>query len=204
MSARILLEVMLRILGLWYLFTSLNNLTTTVSFYMSGGWAPASAEMTSFVIAQGVSIAVQVAIGLGLILCAPNVAARFYREEADAGESQVRVGPGDLYHTACFVLGAYVLINTAAPLGRFVIAGFRGEPFSWWQDRIAADVLTIVVHTAAGILKIFGSRRISELLLSLRHDPESIPKQRLGVSILLTLIIFSGLLIGAIRWLSLE
>ncbi len=204
MSARIFLEVTLRILGLWYIFTSLNTLTTTVSFYMSGGWAPASAEMTSFAIAHGVSIAVQVAIGLGLIVCAPSVAARFYREEADAGESPVRVGPGDIYHTACFVLGAYVLINTAAPLGRLVTAGFRGELSDWWLDRRAADVFTIIVHTAAGILLIFGSRRISELLLSLRHDPESVPKQQLSVSNLLTLIVFFGLLIGAIRWLTLE
>ncbi len=200
MSARILLEVTLRILGLWYIFTSLNTLTTTVSFYMSGGWAPASAEMTSFAIAHGVSIAVQVAIGLGLIVCAPSVAARFYREEADAGESPGRVGPGDLYHTACFVLGAYVLINTAAPLGRLVIARFRGIEQGW----LASDLFTIIVHTAAGILLIFGSRRISELMSSLRHDPESIPKQRLGVSILLTLIVFFGLLIGVIRWLTLE
>lgn len=200
MSARILLEVTLRILGLWYLFTSLNTLTTTVSFYVSGGWGSAGAEMTSFAIAQGVSIAVQVAIGLGLILGAPSVAARFYREEADAGESQVRVGPGDIYHTACFVLGAFVLINTAAPLGRLVIARFRGIAQGW----LANDLFTVVVHTTAGILLIFGSRRISELLLSLRHDPESIPKQRLGVSNLLTLIVFLGLLIGTIRWLALD
>lgn len=200
MSARILLEVTLRILGLWYLFTSLNTLTTTVSFYVSGGWGSAGAEMTSFAIAQGVSIAVQVAIGLGLILGAPSVAARFYREEADAGESQVRVGPGDIYHTACFVLGAFVLINTAAPLGRLVIARFRGIAQGW----LANDLFTVVVHTTAGILLIFGSRRISELLLSLRHDPESVPKQRLSVSNLLTLIVFLGLLIGTIRWLALD
>lgn len=201
MSARILLEVTLRILGLWFIFTSVNTLTTTVSFYWSGGWgASVGADMTSIVIAHCVSIAVQVAIGLGLIVCAPSMAARFYREEADAGESPVRVGPGDIYHTACFVLGAFVLINTAAPLGRLVIARFRGIDQGW----MANDIFTIVVHTAAGILLIFGSRRISELMSSLRHDPESIPKQRLGVSNLLTLIVFFGLLIGVIRWLTLE
>lgn len=201
MSARILLEVTLRILGLWYLFTSLNNLTTTVSFYMSGGWdSSAGDQMTNYAIAQGVSIAVQIAIGLGLIFGAPSVAARLYREETDAGESPVRVGPGDIYHTACFVLGAYVLINTAAPVGRLVSARFRGLEQGW----LANDFFTVIVHTTAGLLLIFGSRRISELLLSLRHDPESVPKQRLGVSNLLTLIVFLGLLIGTIRWLALD
>jgi hypothetical protein len=34
MSARLLLEVALRILGVWFIFTAVNALTMTASFYL--------------------------------------------------------------------------------------------------------------------------------------------------------------------------
>jgi hypothetical protein len=101
MSARLLLEVALRILGVWFIFTAVNAFTATVSFYLSGGWGGPSVDLARLFFASGVGVVVQAA--LGLILCAPVVAPRFYCEQADGGESPIRVGPGDIYHTACFV-----------------------------------------------------------------------------------------------------
>ena len=170
MSARLLLEVALRILGIWFIVAALNALATTAAMYQSGGWGGSSGEVSRWFFASGVSIVVQFALGLGLIICAPVFAARFYREQTDAAESQVRVGPGDIYHIACLVLGAFVFISAAEPAGRIVNAGFQGQKY-----RIAGDAFTMIVYMSSGILLVFGSRRIGELLSSLRYDPESIP-----------------------------
>ncbi len=200
MSARILLEVALRILGLWFLFTSVNILTTTVSLYMTNIWGSGNVDMTNYLVAYGVNFAVQFAIGLGAIRYAPVVAARFYPAEADDDKSPTRIGPGDLYHTACFVLGVYLLVSTAGPAGRFMIASMQG---GWGQNQVASEAFTMLVNWAAGIFLIFGSRRIGELTSSLRYDPEAIPKQRFSVTNLILLFVFVTFILWAIRRMTL-
>lgn len=198
MSARLLLEVALRILGVWFIFTAVNALMMTASFYLSGGWGGPGVDLARMFFASCAGVIVQAALGLGLIFYAPVVAARFYREQADAGESQVCVGPGDIYPTACFVLGVFLFVSAAEPAGRVVNAGFQGQP-----HRMAGDAFTMFAYIAAGILLVFGSRRIGELLSSLRYDPESIPKQQFSVKILLIVTTLLAVLLGAMRWLAL-
>lgn len=168
MSARLLLEVALRILGVWFIFTAVNALTTTASFYLSGGWGEPSVDLTRWFFVSGISVVVQSALGLGLIFFAPVMAARFYREQADAGESQARVGAGGIYRIACFVLGAFLFVSAAEPAGRIVNAGFQGQRYG-----MAGDAFTTIAYMTAGILLVFGSRRIGERLSSLRYGPKS-------------------------------
>jgi len=170
------------------------------SFYMTNIWGSGNANMTNYLIALGVNFAVQLAIGLGSIRYAPVVAARFYPAEADDEESPARVRPGDLYHTACFVLGVFLLVSAAGPAGRFMIAGMQG---GWGQSQMASNAFTTLVYTAAGILLIFGSRRIGEMMSSLRYDPESIPKQQISVANLLLLFVFAAFILWAIRRMTL-
>ncbi len=74
---------------------------------------------------------------------------------------------------------------------------------SWGQDQLASDAFTILVNWAAGIFLIFGSRRIGELMSSLRYDPEAIPKQRFSVTNLLLLFVFFTFILWAIRQMTL-
>ena len=49
---------------------------------------------------------------------------------------------------------------------------------------------------------IIGARRFGQLLTSLNHDPDSIPKQRINLTILLVLTAVVAVLLGALRWLT--
>jgi hypothetical protein len=199
MSARLLFEVALRILGVWFVFTALNGIAMAASIYLSGGLGGTGVDPTRWFFASGISVVVQSAFGLGLILCAANVAARFYPEQVDATESQVRVGPGDIYHIACFVLGAFVFVLAVEPAGRIVNAGLQGQHY-----RIAGDAFTMIVFMSTGILLVFGASRIGKLLSGLRYDPDSVANQQFSVKILLILTGLVAVLLGVARWLALK
>ena len=63
--------------------------------------------------------------------------------------------------------------------------------------------MTTVVYVATGVLLVFGSQRISELLLNLRYDPDTIPKQQLSIAMLLILVVLFAVILGVIRRMSL-
>ena len=196
MSARILFEVALRVLGVWLFFSAISGLMSLVSFYLTSGTLPGA---TSYVVASAVSIFVQSLMSGALILGAPRLAERFYPRKAEEQELRIAVGPGDVYRTACFVLGAYFLVRTAEPAGRLVGADFSDIV---WQPRQLADALTAMVYAASGLLLVLGSRKISEMLSRLGYDPDTIPAERFSIVILLSLLVLFAILLGAIRFMA--
>ncbi len=197
MSARTLLEVALRILGVWCVVSTVHTLTTSASIYLAGGWGQTGVDMAGWFFASGLSSFVQLMLGVALICFAPAIAASLYPDTPDADQSLSRVGPGDLYHTACFVLGVFLLVSAAQPAGRIVNAGLRGIPFE-----MAGDIFTMIVYMAAGVALVIGARRLGELLSSLNHDPDSIPRQRISLTILLVLSAVVAVVLGVLRWLT--
>jgi hypothetical protein len=192
MSGRLLLEIALRISGLWFLFTAITTLTATLSVLSVSGW-------TDYLWGAVASVVAQFLLGGALVFCAPAVARWFYPAAAESEGSPVSVGPGDVYRTACFVLGVYLLVSTARPAGRLLEAGLSGEALS----RSIADAMTLIVYAASGVLLVFGARPIAELLSNLRYDPDTIPKQQISLAVLLVFVVLVAVVVGVFRMIAL-
>jgi hypothetical protein len=203
MSARLLLEVAIRVIGLWLVFTTISGLPTTALLILPVIWstAPPSSLLPS-IIAFGVSIIVQGVFGALLAWWAPWIASRFYARGSEEVQVHLAVGPGDVYRIACFVLGVYLLVHTTEPASRLAATLIQGTPANWRLGQGVADSVATVVYAATGIVLIFGSRRIGEMLSHLRYDPDTIPKQQISLAILLSLVVLFALILGAIRWLT--
>jgi len=203
MSARLLFEVALRVLGLWFVCNSVTSFTTAASLYLTIAWSSVTPSVPHYVVASAsVTTAVQLVLGTVLIRWAPGMAARCYPPGAANEASQSRVGPGDVYHTACFVLGVYLLVLATEPVSRLVIAGIGRTP-GWSHIRLASDAVTIVMYTVTGILLVFGSRPLSELLSNLRYNPDTIPKQQISIAVLLIIVLLFAVVLTVIRRMSL-
>lgn len=190
-------------MGVWFFFSAIHDLSTTATIHLSGFMA-GSTGFSTWLFASGVSIGFRVALGVGLILCAPFLSTRFYAEQVEPSESPSRVfGPGDIYRVACFVLGAFFFVSAAEPAGRVINAGFQYQQFSMNGSVMAGDVFTMIVYLSAGVFLTFGSQRIGEMLSSMRYDPESIPNQQYSVKLLMILTGLVAVLLGVLRWWSL-
>jgi hypothetical protein len=78
MSARLLLEVALRVMGLWYFFASMVTLTNTAWNAWIAIENPTSPNFTLiYAVSTGLSTIVQLALAAALIKWAPHIAARF-------------------------------------------------------------------------------------------------------------------------------
>lgn len=198
MSARLLIEVALRVLGLWFLLNSVVTMTETASWHLANVLAGGSDVGTHFLVLSGVAVAVQLALGVMLIRWAPGMAARFYPPDAEKPEPQIRVGPGDIYQTACFVLGVYLLVRGVESVGRLAIGALSFSP----GPQLASVAVSAMVYTASGLLLIFGSRRIGQLVSNLRYDPDSIPQQQFSLKLLLIITGLVAVILGVIRMIS--
>ncbi len=191
MSATRILEIALRVMGLWFFFHSIIALTT-FSFYLS---VPAA---TDYIWGAVATVIVQFLLSGILIFGAPAIAAWFYPPVGESEGVRVVVGPGDIYRTACFILGAYLLVAAAHPAGRLLIVGLGRNAFS----QQAADAVTFIVYVSSGLLLVFGSRRIAEVLSKLRYNPDTIPQQQFSLAMLLILIVVVSVVLGVFRMLS--
>jgi hypothetical protein len=147
-----------------------------------------------------VTIITRMLLGGALVYGAPAVAGRFYPRDSLNEESRLAVGPGDIYRTACFVLGAYLLVSTARPAGLLVSNAVSG---SWQPNQLAAEAVTAVVYMFSGLLLVFGSHRIAEMLSSLRYDPDTVPRQQISLAMLLIVLVLIAVVLGVARRLSL-
>jgi len=188
MSGRLLFEIALRVLGVWFFLTSINSLLLTLSLYFDG--APGS-----YWLGYAATFVAQLMLGVMLVVFAPAMAARFYPSVSDIVEPRMAVGPGDIYRTACFVLGVYLLVQTAEPAASLAIAVVQ----DWQGEDFAVVAVRAIVYAASGLLLVFGSRRIAEILSNLGYDPDTIPKQQFSIVMLLIAVVFVGVLLGVIQ-----
>ena len=157
MTARLLFEVALRILGLIFLFSAVFTLTTIMSWYFATV-PTAGIDVETYLMLTCITVAVHLALGVVLIWWAPCIAARFYPPDsllpdATSPQPQRRVGPGDVYHTACFVLGVCLLVEGVQSAGKFTIQAFS---VVWQPSQLAHFAVSAIVFTASGLLLIFG------------------------------------------------
>lgn len=197
MSARLLLEVALRVLGIWFLCMAIMDASTSI-WYLSAVFGQSSRPFGFYgLIYFGISVAIRLAIGIALIRWAPGISARFYPADRPSEEQRTTVSPGDIFHTACFVLGAYLLVQgTVSALG--MSRSMSGADF------VIHFALAAAVYGAGGLFLIFGARRIGEFLAGLRYDPESIPKQQFSLRLLLIVVGVVAVVLGVVRMISMR
>ncbi len=190
MSARTFVEVALRVMGIWYFVTAIHTLTATVIYFAS---TPAQAGFSwGTYVATGVPGPI---LGALLTYFAPAIAAWFYPASAADNEPSWAIGPGDLYHTASFVLGAYFLVSAARPAIQLLIGVQSGS----FTQSSAGDTVLCAVYSLAGFMLIFGSRRIAVTMSNLRYDPNTIPKQQFSLGLLLLFILLFAVVLGVLR-----
>ena len=200
-TGRLLTEVGLRLIGLWYVFAAIESLVNSVSYLFYGylGPAPFNFNVVASVVAVVVALA-QFAIALVIIRWAPKIAARFYRAEAHLHDLRLAIGPGDIYHTACFMLGTYCLIQ-GATFGVMALAyyksAYQGMPIQY-------SGAAVLVYSASGLLLIFGARPIAEFIGRIRHDPNSIPNQQFSLKMLLIVTGIVAVILGVARMMSMR
>ena len=200
MSARLLLEVALRVLGFWALLNFILAISTTVSLFLSEMNFHGNLGMVDPAIwSSAIALAMQFVVGAMLLWLAPVIAAKFYPQEVEGETPQIRVGPGDVYRVACFVLGAYLLVQGALTASNAVVIGFERQLSGLSQPQLIQGGVNASIYIVSGLLLVFGSRPISELFLNLRYDPETIPQQQISIAALLVVLVAVAVVIGVIR-----
>lgn len=203
MSARQIVEVALRLLGLWFVFTAISTFSAGGALYMLDSIST-DPQALKYLITTFSIFGVQTVLGIATIYWAPAVARLSYPESVDSQNAEWRVGPGDIYRTACFVLGAYFLVQAANSGTLLAISSVRAPaagnllPGGWLRE-----TAQLAVYAISGLLLVFGSQSISDVLVNLRYDPDSIPKQQFSLTVLLVAIVFAAIIMGLIRRMSL-
>lgn len=113
MPARLLLEVTIRVLGLWSLYSAVASLAQSAGMTLSVIGMVGPPTRWLFVGQVVVPFVVQCFLGAMLIWWAPRIAARFYPAGANEAEVRLSVGPGDVFRIACFILGVHLLLTAA-------------------------------------------------------------------------------------------
>lgn len=203
MSTRQIVEVTFRVLGLWFLFTAISTFTGGGVLYMLDSISTDPHAMNYLVTSFSI-FGVQSILGIATIYWAPAAARWFYPQVEDSQKAQWQVGPRDIYRTACFVLGAYFLVQAAHTGAQLTVEAVRVPaagillPSGWLRETVQ-----LAVYSIAGLLLGFGSEPISNVLTNLRYDPDTIPKQQFSLTILLVAIVFVAIALGVIHRMSL-
>jgi len=205
MAARDVLVVALRVLGLWFLVLAIDALPALVAEVWTLcrpiGIPGAVVNPTPWTLAGMCVPFLRGGLGIVLLVCASRIALRFYPKTQDeAGqETPGRVGPGDLYRIASYVLGVCVLLQAVEPATRTLVLVIHRDVGSTLHVELAEACVMLVL----GIGLIFGAGGIATFFERLRYDPNRVPTQQLSIPLMLLIILICALLVGIVRYLAL-
>ena len=197
MTPRDLVEVALRVMGIWFVAVAIVSLAMTISYVLSDTWGSVLGQ-PGWLLGSLVMVVAQFAVGAVLMYRAPSIAAWFYRNDSASAATPVHILPGDAYHIACFVLGMYLVVRSIAEMFQGVTHLIQGGATSAYGP----EVLSAAVQLLVGLALVFGAERIGRLMASLKYDPESVPRQRLSVATLLILVAAVAVVLGVIHAIS--
>jgi len=202
MPARGLMIVALRILGIWLLVSSIAEGLLTAAFWTTSSSSLPGQAVWSQWLALALALLVKPVLAIGLIYWARLFSYRFYpKEEEESTELTFgKIGSGDLYRIACFILGVYVVVQALPYLVRITVSLFE-KSMTWNATRIGEAVLLICAYGALSLFLILGSRGVARFMNSLRHDPDEIPNPQFTVRLLLAGILFMAVIFSLLRLL---
>ncbi len=200
MSARCLLEVAIRVLGLWLVVTSIGVALAMLSYLLSM-WIPATpgSLRPRYLTPQFLAVGLQGLFGIVLTWRAPWIAEWFYPPEPDEDRILLNVSPGDAYRIASFLFGVFLLVHVPEPTVRLIVAAMNETIWGNASAKTAADAISAGVYLVAGLGLLFGSRGIGQMLSSIRYDPDRIPRQQISLWTILAAIAAFAVVLGLVR-----
>jgi hypothetical protein len=203
-SARNLMTVALRILGFWLICKSIIALSQISAYAM---YAMQSSNNLGDSIYMLLMTVVQVggpaAVGISVILLAGRISRRIYPSSDPTADLIAfgRVGAGDLYHIASFMMGVYMLIQAVEPGVRFLAGTMKTgltsmEP--WAEDRVI-NMIPAAVYSLSGLVLIFGSRGIAQAMVAVPRNSDEVPVPQFGIRSLLILGVVFAVVLGVLR-----
>lgn len=192
--------VALRIMGLWFIFGGVSLVPMVVSQLF---WAPPGSmtggEQLRLWLAGTMSFGVRIVVGVLILVYSGWIAAKLYPQPV-TGSSDLsfgKVGAGDLFRIASFVLGIYAMLLAVTPAvrlaGELVEWGPRGDGF------VVHDAVHAGVYLASGLLLAFGARPIAQWMASLRYDADTIPRQQISLLFLMGVVLVVAVVLGLMR-----
>lgn len=201
-----MITLVIRLMAVWLFLSTLRSLLLGLYgllqvFSPGFGSGPFPQRMlVDAGLTTGIGLMVIIAISIALFLFAPWIARFMTRREGSKEGSIVfqSVGPGDLYHIACFALGIYVYVNAVDPLVH-ALFGFLTEPSLALQNHTVAMLIEGVILLAVGTGLVFGARGIARFLGRLGHDPGDIPAQQFSLRVILIVVVGIAILLAIIK-----
>lgn len=199
MSARVVFEVGVRLIGFWLVVHGVQTLVHMISVWNTTHVRQnLNAEFILSYLGLSASYGL---VGAASLYFAPQISRRVYPETDPDTLTPSQVGPGDVYRIACFVLGVYLFVtNVPHPLTTLVIAAVQGQIFRLGSDLLALNLVLVLVNVVISVLLIFGAKPVSELLTNLRYDPDTIPQQRITIAMLMIVMLIFAATLAIVRW----
>jgi len=204
-SARNLLTVAIRILGFWLVCKSVIALPQVAAYAMFAFQSsnPLRANPISMLLMMVVQVGGPAAVGIPVILLAERISRRLYPSSDHTADSIAfgRVGAGDLYHIASFMMGVYMLSQAAEPGLRFLTGTMGDTPFSmdpWGRGGVFGLILA-AGYSVSGIVLIFGARGIAHAMAAVPRNSDEVPAPQFGIRALLLLGVLFAVVLGILR-----
>ena len=206
-SARNLLTVALRVFAFWLVCKSVIDLPQIGVYLLYVFQSPnplgTGTDPVFVVLMMILQLGAPLVVGIGVILLAGRISRRFYPPSAPAADPIVfgRVGAGDLYYVASFMMGIYILIQAVAPAVSVLAGSMGGEPLSIepWSDSGVHGIITVAIYSVSGLFLIFGARGIAQAMTAVPRDSDEVPLPQFSIRILLILGVAFAIVLGVLR-----
>jgi hypothetical protein len=204
-SARNLLTVALQVFGFWLVCRAIIALPQVAAYAMYAFQSPSPSGTGPMlgISMMAVQLGAPLVVGIGVILLAGRISGRFYPASDRTADSITfgRVGAGDLYRIASFLLGVYMLIQAVGPGVSFFGTTMRGEPlaFETWAQGGVNNLITAAVYSLSGLVLIFGSRGIAQAMAAVPRDSDQVPLPQFSIRMLLILGVVFAVVLGVLR-----
>lgn len=204
-SARNLLTVALQILGFWLVCRSIIALPQIAAYamYAFPSPNPSGIDPVFVLLMMVLQLGAPLVVGIGVILLAGRISRRVYPASDRTADSIAfgRVGAGDLYHIASFVMGVYMLIQAVEPVVRFLGGTMGAGPFSMepWARGGVHDMITAAIYGVSGLVLIFGGPGIAQAMAAVPRDSDKVPVPQFSIRMLLILGVVFAIVLGVLR-----
>jgi len=197
--------VALRVLGFWLVCRSVIALPQIAAYVMYAFQSPGSfgTDPVFAVLMMVLQLGAPLVVGMGMIVLAGRISRRLYPSSAPTADPIAfgRVGAGDLYYVASFMMGIYILIQAVAPAVSVLSEAMGGDPFSvepWINDGVHG-MITVAIYSVSGLFLIFGARGIAHAMAAVPRDSDEVPLPQFSIRMLLILGVAFAIVLGVLR-----
>ncbi len=192
--------VALRVMGLWFIFGGICLIPMAVSTFFWGPQGSMTAGQHLWLSLSGmIPVAVRIVVGVLVVAFSGWIVSKFYPPPAaDSGEIRFgKVGAGDLFRIACFVLGIYAMLQAVPSAVRLADELMAAGPHT--GGRVIQDAVHTGIYLVSGLILVFGAKGIARWMASLRYDADTVPKQQVSLLFLMGIVLLIAIVLGLMR-----